>query len=354
MARWLRTGALLCAALAAVLVLIVPPDAWGAISIVSFNCGQVFGVNAVNGNPPYYVVGFNSSGSGKGTYAGFQANAATVMGSCGNPLNVPNAVSTFPAAISPDGFVTGVYNPIQHINSANVQGVFVMPISPNNTSGTVLTFYATQSGDPSAYSGRTTGISASTNGIAWVVGAYLTNSGHSSHAFAVQVNTSNVPPTIVPKSWISFDISVAGTGWARGVDGAGKTIVGSYPDANGKQQGYLLAITDLVAASKTATVPVMPVSSIATLTCSGAVGGYIHGIADNARVVGIAFTTNSQGYAFYADGAWVKGTTNTACTQIPVPGAKNGGQTWASGISSDGTHMVGQGGGGDWVWISTP
>ncbi|HEV2283593.1 MAG TPA: hypothetical protein VGX75_14515, partial [bacterium] len=231
---------------------------------------------------------------------------------------------------------------------------------PNYSSLDFLSFDAkTYSGDANAYDTRPTGITISTGGLAWVVGYYLTNKGHASHAFAVQVNTASVnastPSAIVGGSWISFDVSVAGGGIARGVDSkdgtdANTLIVGTYSDASGKQQGYVLTISEWKY-DKSGAATVVPVGSGATVTCSGAIGGYIHGIsAIGGRVVGIAYTSNLAGYAYDADGSWTKGNTYTVCLQILGPGASKNGQTWASGISSDNVRIVGQGAGEDWIY----
>jgi hypothetical protein len=344
MTRSLRTGALLIAALAMALVLIVPPDV-GASSILTFNCGQVFGVNGpytVNGTSAYYVVGFQSSSK---TYAGFQAAANTVMSSCGSVLNVPGAISTTPTAVSPDGFVTGRYE-----DSSKVWHAFVM-----NPAGSLLPFNANPtSGVANAGFTRPTGITVSSGGVSWVVGYYLISNTNTSHAFAVQVYTpTSGAPSIKAGTWISFDISVAGKGSAGGVDGAylNGAIVGEYPNASGKYQGYVMTIADLQKAQTGNLVTVVPAGSVATVTCSGAIGGYIHGISDSGRIVGIAFTSNTAGYAYYVDGSWSAGTYTPGCNQIPVPGASKNGQTWAAGISSDGTWIVGEGGSAqDWVY----
>jgi len=242
--------------------------------------------------------------------------------------------------------MTGIY-----AASDTTRPAFVM-----DPHGNVLSFKASDSGlsgDANAYGQHPAGITVSTGGIAWVVGSYLTNKGKTSHSFAVQINTSNSPPTIVSGSWISFDISVAGSGTARGVDGAAiVNIVGSYPDASGKDQGFVLNLTDLLSVRQAAPqVTVVPLSSVATVTCSGAIGGRIHGISDGGRTVGVAFTGTVSGYAYLVDGGWTKGqATHPICNQIPVPGASKGGETWASGVTSDGVYIVGQGGSADWVY----
>ncbi|HET7263290.1 MAG TPA: hypothetical protein VFL28_01385 [bacterium] len=338
MARWLKTGALLLASLGIAFALIVPSAALGTIT--SFSCGQVFGVNGTS--PTYSIVGFQDVSR---TYLGFKANVAFITSSCGNNVSIPGATSVFPQAISPDGFMTGIYEA-----SDTTRPAFVM-----DPQGNVLSFKAANlSGDANAYGQHPNGITVSTGGIAWVVGSYLTNKGKTSHSFAVQVNTS-ASPTIVSGSWISFDISVAGSGTARGVDGAdpASVIVGSYPDASGKDQGFVLNLADLKAARQAAPqVTVIPLSSVATLTCSGAIGGRIHGISDGGRIVGVAFTGTVSGYAYWVDGGpWTKGSVNhPVCNQIPVPGASKGGETWASGVTSDGVYIVGQGGSADWVY----
>jgi hypothetical protein len=348
MARWLRTGALLVASFAVVLVLIVPPDVW-ASGLSFFNCDQVFGVNGIPapGGSGYYVVGWQSPNKNE---IGYQVPATTGINSCGSSLNVPGATSTTPQAISPDYFVAGLYQ-----TSSKGWIAFVMAASAT-TANQVLSFTASgYSGVANAGFTRPTGISKSNLGLAWVVGYYILTTSNTTHAFAVQVNTTGTAPAIVANTWINFDIQAAGSGLARGVDGpngSGVTrIVGEYP-VSGKQQGYVMTLDTLTGAqaAQGTLVTVVPASSVATVTCSDAIGMSVHGISDSGRIVGSAFTSNTQGYAYWVDpvNSWSPGTSTPSCTHI-LPATK--GQTWAAGISWDNTWIVGMGGGlGDWLY----
>ena len=337
MAQWLRICACVLASASMGLTLMAPRVAIGqAVNPIEFNCGYTQGVNKDGTGGPYYVVGHGNGPSH--TFTGFHVDTSVLPNSCGSLFSVPGSLSTLAYGISADNFVVGRYQ-----DSSGVWHGFV----ENAANGSYLGFNASDHFPGGGFT-LPTGMSITdpTTHQAWIVGYYLINNTGASHDFAAAINTT--APMSIAK-WISFDVVSSGFATGPSIDGSQVQVAGSYRDSKTSEHGFVTALADLQSLpSGVGAVTVVPSSSIARIDCAGSSGTAIHGISNVGTVVGSALGGGTEGYAFFAGppaGGWVKNNSYTpTCTQIPIPGASGHGQTWASGISSDGVFIVGQGG----------